>query len=241
VDRLLGANKVVRLHPTNIWAATGNNLEFSEENARRLVAVMLDPGDKIRASDRPKREFRHGDISGWAREHRADLVRAYLTLVKHWLDGVRTWDVRTDDFVQIGPPVMETTVSLGSFDDWAKKMGGFLRASGIGGFLENREQVIAETDVESRETTEFLEAWHALGKEPLLFREVKQLCEYGPQPLHDYLPSSARTALSKDTFDKWLRDHHNQRFGDYKLVSVEGSRPAKWYVTAPGHKPPPAE
>lgn len=85
-DRVLGYSREVTLPIRNAWDATGNNMRLSDEQARRAVAMFLDPGE-TRPSDRPKDDFRHPDLLGWARKNRPALAEAALTLVRNWLDG----------------------------------------------------------------------------------------------------------------------------------------------------------
>jgi hypothetical protein len=96
-------------------AATGNNPEFSNEMARRLVRIRLDPH-----TDRPwqRSDFRHPDLMSWVRANRARLVAACLTLCQAWIAAGRPRGGR----------------SIGSFENWAHVLGGVLEVAGIPGF-----------------------------------------------------------------------------------------------------------
>ena len=76
-DRILGASEMARLPIRCVWIATGNNPEFSNEMARRLVRIRLDAH-----VERPwqRAGFRHPDLMTWVRANRARLVAACLTL-----------------------------------------------------------------------------------------------------------------------------------------------------------------
>ena len=76
-DRILGVSEMVRLPIRCAWIATGNNSEFSNEMARRIVRIRLDAH-----VERPwQREgFRHPDLMIWVRANRGRLVAACLTL-----------------------------------------------------------------------------------------------------------------------------------------------------------------
>ena len=82
VDRLLGNNDLVRVPNRALWLATGNNIELSNEIARRGVWVRLDA-----RVDRPweRDGFRHRYLGLWVREHRHELVWALLVLCANWL------------------------------------------------------------------------------------------------------------------------------------------------------------
>ena len=81
-DRILGQSEMARLPIRCLWIATGNNPEFSNEMARRLVRIRLDAN-----VERPwqRAGFRHPDLMTWVRANRARLVAACLTLCQAWI------------------------------------------------------------------------------------------------------------------------------------------------------------
>ena len=85
-DRILGASEMARLPIRCVWIATGNNPEFSNEMARRLVRIRLDAH-----VERPwqRAGFRHSDLNIWVRANRARLVAACLTLCQAWIAAGR--------------------------------------------------------------------------------------------------------------------------------------------------------
>ena len=80
-DRILGQSEMARLPIRCLWIATGNNPEFSNEMARRLVRIRLDAN-----VERPwqRSGFRHPDLMTWVRANRARLVAR----LPHALPGV---------------------------------------------------------------------------------------------------------------------------------------------------------
>ena len=82
-DRILGESRMTSLANVALWLMTANNPSFSMELARRCVRIRIDP-----ATDQPWRRpgetFRHPQLLVWAREHRAELIAAVLTLVRAW-------------------------------------------------------------------------------------------------------------------------------------------------------------
>ena len=66
-DRILGASEMTRLPIRCVWIATGNNPEFSNEMARRIVRIRLDAH-----VDQPWRResFRHPDLMSWVSANR---------------------------------------------------------------------------------------------------------------------------------------------------------------------------
>src|SRR5918912_1588989 len=102
------------------WLMTANNPIMDTQTARRVVRSRLDP--KV---DRPwlrePGQFRHPDLRAWALANRGELVWAALVLVQAWVDQGR-------------PP---GGVTPGSYEAWARTMGGILANAGIPGFLAN--------------------------------------------------------------------------------------------------------
>ena len=110
-DRILGVSEMARLPIRCVWIATGNNPEFSNEMARRIVRIRLDAH-----VERPwQREgFRHPDLMTWVRANRARLVAACLTICRAWIAAGRPRGTRT----------------IGSYENWAQTLGGVLEVAG---------------------------------------------------------------------------------------------------------------
>ena len=139
-DRILGSSEMARLPIRCLWIATGNNPEFSNEMARRLVRIRLDP--QVEAPEM-RTGFRHPDLMTWVRANRARLVAAGLTLCQAWIAAGRPRAIRT----------------IGSYENWAQVMGGVLQVAGIDGFLGNLDQVRKASDSEGAAWRGFVAAW----------------------------------------------------------------------------------
>jgi hypothetical protein len=139
-DRLLGSSQEVSLPVRTIWAVTANNPVMSTEMVRRSIRIRLDA--KV---ERPwQREgFRHPNLEGWVKKHRAEVVPAALTLVRHW-------------FAQGAP---RASARMASYDEWAGIMGGILDSSGIPGFLTNLTEFYDAADLEGAGWRGFVELW----------------------------------------------------------------------------------
>ena len=139
-DRILGVSEMVRLPIRCVWIATGNNPEFSNEMARRIVRIRLDAH-----VERPwQREgFRHPDLMIWVRANRARLVAACLTLCQAWIAAGRPRGTRT----------------IGSYESWAQVLGGVLEVAGIEGFLGNLDEMMEASDSEGAVWRSFVSAW----------------------------------------------------------------------------------
>ena len=139
-DRILGVSEMARLPIRCLWIATGNNPEFSNEMARRLVRIRLDPHE-----ERPwqRTGFRHPDLMTWVRANRPRLVAACLTLCQAWIAA--------------GKP--RGAHSIGSFENWAHVIGGVLDVAGIPGFLGNLDEMMEASDGEGAGWSAFIAAW----------------------------------------------------------------------------------
>jgi hypothetical protein len=139
-DRVLGISEMVRLPIRCLWVATGNNPEFSNEMARRLVRIRLDA-----RVDQPWRRsgFRHANLKEWVIANRGRLVAACLTLCRAW--------------VAAGMPRGGTIV--GSFEGWAAVMGGVLTVAGVPGFLANVDEMLEAADAEGAIWRAFVARW----------------------------------------------------------------------------------
>ena len=139
-DRILGASEMARLPIRCVWIATGNNPEFSNEMARRLVRIRLDAH-----VERPwqRGSFRHPDLMTWVRANRARLVAACLTLCQAWIAAGRPCGAKT----------------IGSYENWAGTIGGILETAGIDGFLGNLEEMMAASDAEGSAWAAFVAGW----------------------------------------------------------------------------------
>lgn len=139
-DRILGQSEMARLPIRCLWIATGNNPEFSNEMARRLVRIRLDAN-----VERPwqRSDFRHPDLMTWVRANRPRLVAACLTLCQAWIAAGRPRGART----------------IGSFEAWAHVLGGVLDVAGIPGFLGNLDEMMEASDSEGAAWSGFISAW----------------------------------------------------------------------------------
>ena len=139
-DRVLGQSEMTRLPIRCLWIATGNNPEFSNEMARRLVRIRLDAN-----VEQPWQRggFRHPDLMVWIRANRGRIVAACLTLCQAWIAAGKPHGTRT----------------IGSYESWAQVVGGVLDTAGIPGFLGNLEEMMAASDSEGAGWSAFIAAW----------------------------------------------------------------------------------
>ena len=139
-DRVLGKSEMTRFPIRCVWIATGNNPQFSNEMARRMVRIRLDPHE-----DQPwlREGFRHPNLLAWVWQSRAGLVAACLTLGRAWIAA--------------GMPRHQKTI--GSFETWAQVMGGILEVAGVPGFLGNLKEMYEAADAEGSIWRGFVSLW----------------------------------------------------------------------------------
>jgi hypothetical protein len=157
-DRLLGVSKMIRMPQRATWIANGNNLRVGGDLVRRCYRIRLDPH-----MSRPwlRAVWKHENLRSWAKENRAALVTALLTLARAWFAA--------------GQPTAANVPQLGSFEDWTKIIGGILAHCNIPGFLANLENLYNEADEENGQWEAFLTVWYkTFGSD---WKTVKQLSD----------------------------------------------------------------
>ncbi len=192
-DRMLGTTGMVTLPQRATWIATGNNIKLGGDMPRRCYWIRLDT-QLARPWQRPTEGFRHPNLLGWVSENRGELLAALLTIARAW-------------FVA-GKPVAEVP-PLGSFEAWARTVGGILAFAGVQGFLQNLDALYEQNDEESSEWEAFLFAWSEMFGEDTV--TVADLCDtllpgFGGQqgladtgePVSEEQAASLREALPGD-------------------------------------------
>lgn len=199
-DRILGRSATADLPVRNLWLVTGNNLQFSEEISRRTVATRLDA-----KRDRPwlRDGFRHPNLDEWVMRHRHELIWALLVLVKHWM--------------AVGRPLWNGT-PLGSFESWAKVVGGILETAGFIGFLDNREEMYSRADSSSEEWRRFTAAWWSeFEARPVVVGQLLPFArELLPSAFEKAKDDASERALNT-RFGKALATQRDRWFGEFAI------------------------
>ena len=196
-DRLLGRIQMFTVPNDVVWLLTGNNPRLSRELVRRCVSIRIDPG-----TDRPwlRTNFRHPDLLEWASAERTRLVHAALVLIQHWIAQ--------------GAP--QGTTTLGSFERWARIIGGILMTAGIDGFLGNLETLYARVDAEGTMWRDFVEAWWAAhADQPVRVFELVELC-VSSELMGPVLGDGGERAQST-RLGRALQNARDRVFGTYRL------------------------
>lgn len=201
-DRMMGVSRNVQVPVRCLWLATGNNLRFSAEMTRRTLPITLDA-----RVERPweRSGFRHPNLRDFAADHRGELVWAALTLVRAWLAQGRP--LRTD-------------VTFGSFEAWARTMGGILTVVGVPGFLSNLPTFYADADTESAAAKAFVSRWRAAhGGAKVGVAALFPLVS-DPDPLDLGLGDAKSEKGEQMRLGKWLARKKDRIYDGYRIAAA---------------------
>lgn len=140
-DRLLGKHESREAPLNMVWLASGNNMQFNGDTARRIVPIDLDP-----KMERPEERtnFHHDPLTPWVYQERPRLTVAALTIVKAYFDA--------------GCPAQGIT-AMGSFEPWSNLIRQALVWAGEADPNEGRKDLEAESNPEYEQLARLLDAW----------------------------------------------------------------------------------
>jgi hypothetical protein len=139
-DRILGGNEQANPKLHAVWMSSGNNVTFSRELTRRIVPIEI----KATCENPSQRtNFKH-KVQDWVKENRVALTRCCLILCQNWIARGR----------QPGSAI------YGSYEAYARTMGGILEACGVEGFLGNLPKSGSGKDRESTRWPALVDEWH---------------------------------------------------------------------------------
>lgn len=228
-DRLLGGNIMVGIPNRATWLAMGNNVRVEGDLFRRVYRVALKPDDE-HPEDRPASSFRHADLKDWTQRNRAELLRAALTLVRAWFAA--------------GEPHPANPVAFGSFERWARVLGGIVETAGQPGFLGNLKAWRSESNLAAGYWAAHLQ-WllETFGTAPFTTREVRtRLMSDGedaewPHVKADRTDPQAYAKALGETYHS-IRD---RAYGGIRVRRLDGTRHggrARWAVEGRPEGPP---
>jgi hypothetical protein len=142
-DRILGKHDSREAPLSMVWLASGNNMQFKGDTARRIVPIDLDP-----KMERPEERtgFHHNPLTPWVQQERPRLTVAALTIVKAYCAA--------------GCPAQGVT-PLGSFEPWSDLIRQSLIWAGEADPCEGRQGIEAESDPEYEKLATLLQTWEA--------------------------------------------------------------------------------
>jgi len=157
--RILGVTGEMDVPVRTVWVLTSNNAEMNADLQRRMARIRIarldgEPFDRSKA--------RHPDIIQWTLDNHEMLISAGLCLIQHWIDEGM-------------PPGVET---LGSYEEWARVIGGILASAGIPGFLKNRKQFMLDANPIELEWAEFVKEWFSVhGREEVKAGDLLRIAD----------------------------------------------------------------
>jgi len=197
--RDLGGTKELTLSVNTTWIGTGNNPEMSEEITRRTVRSRQDTGVEDPSA---RTEYRHPDLLRWAKTNRPRLLWSVFTLTRAWMAAGR-------------PP---GDVTMGSYDQWAKTVGGILANAGYTHFLGNRSDLYRDSARERNDTTAFVHRWWEIhGSEPVPVSTLIEMCTRGNLLLEARAGKTGHAALVR--ISRLLSQSRGQIFDGIRVVS----------------------
>lgn len=142
-ERILGKSERVDLPLLAVWYATGNNITFKGDTARRCLHVRID-------SDLEKPElregFKHPKLQAWVQEQRPRLVMAALTILHAYCVA--------------GRPAMGFK-AWGSFGGWSDLVRSAVVWAGLPDPGDTRAE-LDEVDTDSSNLADLIAGWEEL-------------------------------------------------------------------------------
>lgn len=158
-ERILGLSKLTgRLAATTIWLASGNNLVFGADTARRALVCRLESREE---NPEERTGFRHADLLGWTKANRGRLAVAAVTIL-------RAYHVA-------GRPSMGLT-EWGSFEGWSRLIRHAIVWCGMPDPGATRQEVREQSDREAGLLRQLLAAWPPT---PCTVREAVEIASRG--------------------------------------------------------------
>jgi DNA polymerase I-like protein with 3'-5' exonuclease and polymerase domains len=227
-DRILGHSRVATLPQRSTWITSGNNVRLGGDVPRRCYWIRMD-AKLEKPWDRKPEQFIHPNLLDWVSEVRGDLLGAILTLARNWYSiGKPQWSGR--------PP--------GSFEGWARTVGGILQAAGVPGFLGNADEMFDKVVAGVGEWESFLVAWREnFGENDITTKWLVEHLEDedAGDDLRDVLPAELAFlladggALVTRKFGEAFAKKENVRHGDCGLYIYRGGtykNSVTWAVAA---------
>lgn len=142
-ERILGKSEKVSLPLLTVWYATGNNVTFKGDTARRCLHVRLD-SDLERPETREG--FKHPELLAWVHDNRPRLVMAALTVLR--------------SFCLAGKPAMGLK-PWGSFEGWSALVRGAVVWAGLADPGDTRAE-LDEVDTDKSVLSDLIAGWEDL-------------------------------------------------------------------------------
>lgn len=228
-NRVLGGNTLKQCANDRLWIVTGNNLTIGGDLVRRVLRVVIDPGE-------PHPELRTGftidNPADWVLGHRAEILHAFLVLIRSW--------------VVAGRPVGAAMGSDG-YAKWLRTVGGILTHAGISGAFHDPSTRL-EIGQEDDEWRDFLTAvYDSFGTDTWTVRELlDRLDDYGVRPNgipSHALPGDLESRAARNgpgsiakSLGRWLMNCAGRWAGDLcvRVAGTDRSHVKRWRIHTHG-------
>lgn len=206
-DRLVLGASTICIPVQVIWILTGNKLALSGEIARRTIRININPdADELYL----RSNFRHADVEKYVLDNRPKLLRSVLVIIQYWIDQ--------------GKP--ESDLTLGSFDRWAKIVGGILEAAGYQEFMGNVGQSYGGQQDLDRLWQDFFLKWQeTYGENPVKASALVELLQ--EMGIAEVLLGKGNAASLTKRLGRRLESWISKMVGQYRLVNGEYDRKNK--------------
>lgn len=140
--RQMGALTDVEGPNNAVYCCTANNPRATGEIVKRCVPIVLQP-----ETDAPeaRTDFQHHDLWSYVQEARPRVLSALLSMIERWRANGRE----------------RHELMLGGFERWSQTVGGVLRWTAYGQWMQNAERWRAGSDPLREEVRAFAEQWWA--------------------------------------------------------------------------------
>lgn len=196
--RLLGTQNTFTVPVRCLWAVTINNPQLREDSFRRMPRIRITPG---RGIEKPwlRNGFKHHPLLDYLQKNLPDLIGALLTLAVFAKESMHPFAAR----------------QLGSYEEWARVMGGVVEALGIEGFLDSTTDEDLARDQRDIAWQGFLMTWH--GRFGASWIRCKELISTA-QETEIYL-GTGNDRSQQSTLGRLLARHRGAVFGGLIMES----------------------
>ena len=193
-DRRLGASETLTLPNETEFSFSANNATWEPDIERRCRRIRL----RFTPDDINGHRYRHHDIKGWVRQHRAELLSAIATLVHEW--------------VRQGCPAGPTPFT--SFPEWGRVVGGILQCAGLSDPCKPHEENQSSGDQATKAMRDFFVlAFDHFGDREVLKKDFQEFIQENEEvhELFDWLDFAARRG--QISFGKTLTKFDKRELG----------------------------
>ena len=155
--RLLGENREPVVEIKSTFFATGNNIKYRGDTARRVLRITIE----ARMQNPEQRTgFAKPRLLEWVREHHPDLHKAALTILSA--------------YIAAGKP-KQSISEYGSFEGWSDLVRGALVWAGMTDPYIDRESIESDSDMGFEDLRMLIHAWNALYQNDSTPRYLKDI------------------------------------------------------------------